>query len=262
MKRPSHPAIAVILVAVATAVTAGAASGRTTQTDSLEVFLADVVDRVEEVLPESWRVTETNVGKVPIGWSGDASGVYVMVEDTRTRFFHPSGFHYYSFYRIWLMPPAWEGEMRDTPYISDSVPAFLLGVNDRYVAFYHTAGGNVWPDGPETLCAALDLDRICYTDLTRRVVDLEMERRLTESAVEAGVEQFVLNPHRIVGLTGEGPNLYLEYVFPDETEEPDALEQLTHELAWSVFELIPEVESIYLRRCTTDSYTDTIVIRN
>lgn len=150
--------------------------------------------------------------------------------------------------------------MRQTPYVSDSVPAYLLGVSDDYVVLYHTAGGNIWPEGPETLCGALGLERICYPDLTRRIVDLEVEQRLTTNERESG---FLLNPHRIVGLTADGPNLYLEYVFPSGDDgNGELLAQMTDELAGSVFELIPEVESLYLRRCTSDTYTDTIVSRD
>lgn len=222
--------------------------------------LADLLARVEKVLPENWRVVEADEGATPVGWTGGEHGLYVMVEDTRTRFFHPTGFHYYSFYRVWLMPPGWEGVMRQTPYVSDSVPAYLLGVSDDYVVLYHTAGGNVWPEGPESLCVALGLERICYPDLTRRIVDLEVEQRLTASGRESG---FLLNPHRIVGLTADGPNLYLEYVFPPEDDgSGELLAQMTDQLAGSVFELIPEVESLYLRRCTSDTYTDTIVSRD
>jgi hypothetical protein len=229
--------------------------------DELDALVATI----KANLPDTWRVVETGVAEKPIGWSGDTGGLYVMVEDTKTRFFHPNGFHYYSFYRIWLMPPDWEGVMRRTPYVSDSVPAFLLGVTDDYVAFYHTAGGNVWETGLEAFCSALSLDRVCHSDLTRRIVDLEIEEKLiADPPSEHGGDAFDLSPQRIVGLTASGPNLYLEYLFHSEEEEPDEtmLAELTESLAGSVFHLIPEVESLYLRRCTSDTYTDTIVTRD
>jgi hypothetical protein len=225
----------------------------------------ELAERIGAVLPPTWRVAEVGIDREPIGWSGDPSGLYVMVEDTKTRFFHPNGFHYYSFYRIWLMPSGWEGVMRRTPYVSDSVPAFLLGVADGYTAFYHTAGGNTWEEGLQSFCSALSLDRVCYSDLTRRIVDLEIEAKLTTGADEESDEAaFDLSPQRIVGLTSLGRNLYLEYLFPSDESDPDehALAELTQELAGSVFELIPEVESLYLRRCTSDTYTDTIVARH
>jgi hypothetical protein len=236
--------------------------------------LEKLVASVESVLPESWHVIESGVERLPIGWSGPEVGLYVMVEDTGTRFFHPSGFHYYSFYRVWLMPPGWEGEMRHTPYVADSAPAFLLGLSDDYVALYHTAGGNVWEDGPALFCAALGLDAIKYTDLTRRVVDLEIEERLTDGAPAAeessgrmvtptDASAFEMNPYRIVGLAGEGPSLYLEYVFGNEVDSDGTeLAALTEQLAGNVFDRFPEVESLYLRRCTRDTFTDTIVNRD
>jgi hypothetical protein len=242
----------------------------TDSTPELEKLIASV----ESVLPESWNVIESGTGRLPIGWSGPEVGLYVMVEDTGTRFFHPSGFHYYSFYRVWLMPPRWEGEMRHTPYIADSAPAFLLGLSDDYVALYHTAGGNVWEDGPAMFCSALGLNTIKYTDLTRRVVDLEIEERLTEDAPAAEkadggmvtppeVCPFEMSPYRIVGLAGEGPSLYLEYVFGNEVDsDATELAVLTEQLAGNVFEKFPEVESLYLRRCTPDTFTDTIVNRD
>ncbi len=236
--------------------------------------LQRLVSGIENVLPSSWRVTESAIGELPIGWSGPETGLYVMVEDTSTRFFHPSGFHYYSFYRIWLMPPGWEGEMRHTPYIADSAPAFLLGLSEDHVALYHTAGGNVWNDGPAALCTTLGLDTIRYTDLSRRVVDLAIEERLTDSAPVTGdrgsepsqhslVSSFEMNAYRIVGLAGDGSNLYLEYVFGNEGgTDGSQLADLTEQLAGSVFQRFPEVESLYLRRCTRDTFTDTIVNRD
>jgi hypothetical protein len=240
----------------------------------LALGLDQLTHAVARVLPESWRITESGVDQLPIGWAGPATGLYVMVEDTNTRFFHPSGFHYYSFYRIWLMPPGWEGEMRRTPYVADSAPAFLLGLSEDYVALYHTAGGNVWPDGPAAFCSALKLDTIKYTHLTRRVVDLEIEERLTEDPAATGKQKparvtppdassFVMSPYRIVGLAGEGPDLYLEYVFGnDVNSDGTELAALTEQLAGDVFEKFPEVESLYLRRCTRDTFTDTIVSRD
>ncbi len=242
--------------------------------ESAELKLERLVIEIENVLPPSWQVIESGIGELPIGWTGPETGLYIMVEDTSTRFFHHSGFHYYSFYRIWLMPPGWEGEMRHTPYVADSAPAFLLGLSDELVALYHTAGGNVWNDGPAAFCSTLGLDTIRYTDLARRVVDLKIEERLTDAAPATGdrgselsqhsmASSFEMNPYRIVGLAGDGPNLYLEYVFGNEGGPNELqLAVLTEQLAGSVFQRFPEVESLYLRRCTRDTFTDTIVNRD
>ncbi len=217
--------------------------------------------RIQSVLPPNWRIVEADSGRVPIGWSGDGGGLYIEIEDTRTRFFHPSGFHYYSFYRVWLMPPSWEGEMRTTPYVSDSAPAYLLGASDRWLAFYHTAGGNVWYGGLAALCSSLGLDRICYAETEARIVDLAVEQRLSAAAPDSG---YPITRSRIVGLTGEGPNLYLEYLFPtpSEHEAPIEVPDVTARIAETIFSSLPEVESLYLRRCTADSFTDTIVQRD
>ena len=261
-------AVAAALVSTCAAATSSPARERA------ELQLQGLVDEIEDVLPQSWRVIESGIGTLPLGWAGPESGLYVMVEDTSTRFFHPSGFHYYSFYRIWLMPPRWEGEMRHTPYIADSAPAFLLGLSGDHVALYHTAGGNVWDDGPAAFCSVLGLDTIRYTDLTRRVVDLEIEEQLTYAAPVTGdranklsqhskAPSFQMNPYRIVGLTGDGPSLYLEYVFGNEVNPDESqLADLTELVAGSVFQRFPEVESLYLRRCTRDTFTDTIVNRD
>jgi hypothetical protein len=244
-----------------------------------EADLNRLVAGVERVIPVSWHVLESGINRSPVGWSGPENGLYVLIEDTQTRFFHPAGFHYYSFYRIWIMPPDWEGEMQRTPYVADSSPAFLLGLNDDYVALYHTAGGNVWEEGPSELCNVLGLDAIRYSDLTRRVVDMAMEERLVcdvdatggpaaaADSLFAGGEHaesdlFEMNPYRIVGLAGEGVGLYLEYVFPGEEDREVTLAALTERLAGDVFARFPEVESLYLRRCTTDTFTDTIVNRD
>jgi hypothetical protein len=263
-KKPMLGTRHVVVVAVLLGLTACAASAAGVEpAPDARPSLDALVARVADVLPQGWHVVESGTDGTPIGWSGDADGLYVMVEDTVTRFFHPNGFHYYSFYRIWLMPPGWEGVMRSTPYVSDSLPAYLLGANDDCLAFYHTAGGNVWPEGPESLCEALDLDRICYRELSRRVVDLDVERRLTGAPPDS-VPRLVLSPNRILGLAAAGPNLYLEYTFPTLEEPSDRLllTAMTEEVADSVFALIPEAESIYLRRCTSDAYTDTILTRD
>jgi len=229
--------------------------------------LDELVSRLEQTIPETWHVVEADTARVPLGWTGPEQGLYVMLEDTRTRFFHPNGFHYFSFYRVWLVPSDWEGEMRVTPYVSDSVPAYLLGVNDSYSVFVHTAGGNVWEDGPKALCAALDLDGICFTDLTRRVVDLDFEERLKASlaSVPKDGDTLVPSPQRIIGLSGAGSSLYLEYIFSEDSEQDETsteMASLTESLAESVFIAFPEVESVYLRRCGSDTFTDTIVARD
>ncbi|MFH1689482.1 MAG: hypothetical protein ABIE42_04505 [Candidatus Eisenbacteria bacterium] len=264
---------------IAAAITAALVSTSVAATDSparesSELELESLVREIGNVLPQSWQIIESGIGQVPIGWTGPETGLYVMVEDTSTRFFHPNGFHYYSFYRVWLMPSGWEGEMRHTPYTTDSAPAFLLGLSADCVALYHTAGGNVWADGPAVFCSTLGLNAIRYSDLTRRVVDLEIEGRLTEAAhavddrgnepaSRSEAASFEMSPYRIVGLAGDGPGLYLEYVFGNE-DDPDEsqLDDLTEQLVGSVFERFPEVESLYLRRCTRDTFTDTIVNRD
>lgn len=257
---------AILSLAIAL-VAASAAEGQVAPTGEPEALRGPtgpewLAGRIRGVLPPTWRVVETDSSRVPIGWSGEGGGLYVEFEDTRTRFFHPSGFHYYSFYRVWLMPPSWEGEMRMRPYVSDGAPAYLLGASDDWLAFYHTAGGNVWDGGPEALCDALELDRICRAGTEGRIVDLAVGERLSAGSPDSC--GFLLSPARIVGLTGEGPALYLEYVFPPPPEgSPDgALSNLTARLAETVFASLPEVESLYLRRCTADSFTDTIVQRD
>ena len=257
MRRLEATILAVVLLATAVA---GAAV-------PLHGDLQSLVAQIEDVIPATWRVIEADTAAAPIGWSGENGGIYVMAEDTSTRFYHPDGFHYYSFYRIWLMPPDWEGEMKLTPYISDNAPACLLGMSDDYAAFYHSAGGNVWERGPRELCGALGLNRICLTDLSRRVVDLEFDQRLRtrlQNLEEETGASVVLHPQRIIGLTGDGPSLYMEYVVTGEVdmEEENRLATLTQRLAGDVFSSFPEIESLYVRRCSSDAFTDTIVTRD
>jgi hypothetical protein len=72
-----------------------------------------------------------------------------------------------------------------------------------------------------------------------------------------------MNPLRIVGLAGDGPGLYMEYVFGSEaSDDGTQLAALTEQLAGNIFQSFPEVESLYLRRCTADTFTDTIVNRD
>jgi len=258
----------ILILAIAVLALAASSTSASADTGVGGTTLDELVSRLEETIPATWRIVEADSARTPIGWSGPEQGLYVMLEDTRTRFFHPSGFHYFSFYRVWLLPTNWEGEMRMTPYVSDSAPASLLGVSDDYSAFFHTAGGNVWEEGPKTLCNALGLDSICFTNLTRRVVNLEFEERLKASlaTVQADDETLVLSPQRIIGLSGTGSSLYLEYLFAGNSEEEDEttpeLASVTESLAESVFVAFPEVESLYLRRCRSDTFTDTIVARD
>ncbi len=49
---------------------------------------------------------------------------------------------------------------------------------------------------------------------------------------------------------------------PPENGTPIEIPDLTARLAETVFDSLPEVESLYLRRCTVDSFTDTIVQRD
>ncbi|MCK5595882.1 MAG: hypothetical protein KAJ04_00410, partial [Candidatus Eisenbacteria sp.] len=87
--------------------------------------------------------------------------------------------------------------------------------------------------------------------------------RGSELSRHSMASSFEMNPYRIVGLAGDGPNLYLEYVFGNEGGPNESqLAVLTEQLAGSVFQRFPEVESLYLRRCTRDTFTDTIVNRD
>jgi hypothetical protein len=257
------PILLVLLASSSFAVGAPPDTARTVPSDAittppLPFSLETLVQRVNTALPAHWKVVESAVGESPIGWDGPDEGLYVMVEDTRTRFFHPNGFHYFSFYRIWIMPSGWEGEMRRTPYVTDSTPAFLLGVDERFVAFYHTAGGNVWTEGPRSFCRALGIDDLCHTSISHRVIDLECEERL----MAHGADDATVKRDRIIGLTGGDTALYLEYVFPVEQGPPDrGLGELTDRIALDVFAAFPEIESVYLRRCTSDTFTDTIIAR-
>ncbi len=252
--------LAIILAVSAACVSASECFGFS---DTSDTQIENLIEKLDGILPADWRIVETGLGEMPIGWTGTRGGLYAMVEDTQTRFFHPSGFHYYSFYRVWIMPPDWEGEMNETPYVSDSSPAYLLGVSDGCVAFYHTAGGNIWKQGPARLCSALELSSIRYSDLARRIVDLEIEEKL-KTRLDELVPAAVIVPQRIVGLAGGGPSLYLEYVFgaSEDDSQDDPLAEMTEELVGNVFTSLPEIESVYLRRCTADTYTDTIVHRN
>lgn len=226
--------------------------------------IPDLISRVETILPPTWHIVEADTFRSPTGWSGAPDGVYIRVEDTRTRFFHPMGFHYYSFYRLWFMPTSWEGEMKETPYTTDSPPAFLLGINDHCIAFYQTAGGNVWEAGALSFCSVFGLDDLRIMDQAPRIIDLEMEEKLSTQLKAAERRDIKLNPQRIIGLTCDGPHLYLEYLLgPSESGlASDGMAQVTRTLAGDAFASFPQIESIYLRRCADDVFTDTLVRRN
>ncbi|MBC8450858.1 hypothetical protein H8D73_01450, partial [bacterium] len=77
MKRFEATILAVVLLATA-------AAGATVPLDG---DLQSLVAQIEDIIPATWHVIEADTAAAPIGWSGENGGIYVMAEDTSTRFY-------------------------------------------------------------------------------------------------------------------------------------------------------------------------------
>ena len=108
-----------------------AGGGAATELEKKEAMHA--VDAVRHALPRGWEMTEIRWDTKPAGWTGPETCVWMKVEDTSMTFEHESGdFEYHPFYKVWLLPLAWEGRMEVAKLDADEPQAIYLGENDDF----------------------------------------------------------------------------------------------------------------------------------
>ncbi|HMB68302.1 MAG TPA: hypothetical protein VKU85_03290 [bacterium] len=226
------------------------------------------IDRIRGALPPGWSDVEIRWDVVPLGWTGEPACVYVRLEGG-ARYPHPSGdFDYHAFYKLWLLPPGWEGRMTVAD-LDPSVPSALyLGEAPEYRVLYRTLGRQSWDEGPRELADALGLDPLPLEPRPLHTIDISamqvLYRRLDTRP--GALERW---QPRIWGIAEQPDLIYLELLTwdergSDEAEDPTWLGELaereTEYLSREVMAAFPAKRGLYLRRLTERSFSDVIVV--
>jgi len=227
-----------------------------------------IVSTVESVLPEGWSVVDFKSSVSPQGWNSPKTTLYVKVEDGGTRFCHPDGFFYFSYYKFWFCPEDWQGEMKDMPYSRSDYPAYLLGTDDSLKVLYQTAGANVWSEGPEEVARAIGVAPFRVTQNVLQETSIEIKHFLLP---RLPLELRQMRKQRQFDLVGvlEGPKLmYIEVALAmeDEIGAPQLTvngsgQFLRESLARDVFMFYPEVADLYVRAYTDSLMADALISR-
>lgn len=235
--------------------------------DADEQEVVDAIVRIRQALPDGWGVADIRWDTVPAGWTGDPSCVLVRLEDGTVRFHDESGgFTYRPFYKIWILPPEWEGRMEVADLHADVPQALYLGETERLRFLYRTLGRNTWPEGKDALGAALGLDAYPLSPLPQHSLDVQamaiLYRRLDTrpGALERWQRQ-------IYGIEELPALIYLELLTWDDrrgAEDPTYLGELaereTAYLSRQVLAAFPDKRGLYLRRVTQDAFSDVLVV--
>ena len=226
------------------------------------------IDQVRHALPDGWEVDRIRWDSVPQGWQGKAECVLIDVRDVTTAFVNPEGdFRYHPFYKLWLLPPCWEGRM-EVATIDPSTPqAFYLGECDDYRVLLRTLGRNTWPEGPEVLGSALGLDTYPLTHQPEHTLDIRAMQRLFQRLHNSAASQVDRWQSQIYGIEERDDLLYLELLTwdqrgasPDPTFLGELAEKETLFLAREALAAFPSKRGLYLRRLTRESFSDVIVV--
>jgi hypothetical protein len=239
-----------------------------------DVGMDYVLGAIERILPDSWSIAEHEEGTVPYRWKGPDDALEVKLEDRSLQIRHPAGFEYHPFIRLFFCPGEWVGSMQETDYYGDQDPALLLGKNHIFRVFYQPRGLIRWDNVYEQLAIAFDLTRPPVERDLRLQVDTGLRSRLEQrvSSVVHDLPPDVLD--RLAGLEREGNLLYVEYVAtvanppaaPGAPPLVDAIREIieteTEELARQLFQILPEVRTIYVRRLCDNRLFDRILDRD
>jgi len=236
------------------------------QLDRREVTRA--IDAVRHALPDDWEMTEISWDVVPAGWTGAATGVLFKVEDTSLLFQHPTGdFKYHPFYRIWILPPLWEGRMEVADLDAGAPQPIQLGENDSWRLLYRTLGRNTWQDGELEIAKAMGVEPYPLTHRPEHTLDVSAMQKLFQRLHYAAGDQSARWARQIYGITELPDSIYLELLTWDERrggeEDPTSLGRVaeieTTFLTREVLAAFPGKRSLYLRRVTNRSFSDVIV---
>lgn len=174
------------------------------------IELTEVLARVRTILPNSWEVSAIQYRQIPRRWSGSADGILIRLENPSIVAYHPNGFEYHPFFKVWLCPTLWRGTMEDVRFLEEADWSVLLGQNHKMKVFYLTQGLNDWQEGPKLLREALDLTSIPITRSLRQKIEPEIMMKIFPKLAVMGNGQSGLLD-RVVGLEIEGPLAYVEY---------------------------------------------------
>jgi len=229
----------------------------------------DAVARIRAVLPPEWHVARVEPATVPFGWSGDPECALVRLEDDSFAYRHEDQeFQYNPFYKLWLLPPAWEGRM-EVAVIEPSAPqAVYLGENDELRVLYRSLGSSSWPAGPKMLAETLDLHEFRLTHSPKHSLDIDamqvLFRRL--DGVTGSISRW---QQQIYGIAELPELIYLELLTWEDrgaasTSDPTFLgssaEKETRFLTREVLAAFPKKRGIYLRRVTQAKFSDVLVV--
>jgi hypothetical protein len=254
-------------LSLALCVAAAAVLGGHVGLDAEEQEVVDAIVRIRQALPDGWDVADIRWDTVPAGWTGDSSCVLVRVEDETIRFHDDTGgFTYRPFYKIWILPVAWEGRGEVADLHADVPQALYLGETDRLRFLYRTLGRNTWPEGKDVLGSALGLDAYPLSPHPQHSLDVramaQLYRRLDTRP--GALERW---QRRIYGIEELPSLIYLELLTWDDrrgAEDPtylgDLAERETTYLSRQVLAAFPEKRGLYLRRVTQDAFSDVLVV--
>lgn len=227
------------------------------------------VDAIRRSLPEGWKATNIRWDTVPAGWQGDSTCVLVHVEDMSISFAHANDFRYHPFYKVWLLPPGWEGRMDVAAIEPNSPHAFYLGECKSYRVLLRTLGRNTWPDGPTELGQTLALTTYPLSHRPEHRLDVRAMQRLFQRLDASTSGELDRWRRQIYGIKELDDLIYLELLTWEERPGPgakdptflgDLAEKETLFLSREALAAFPSKRGLYLRRVTRESFSDVIVV--
>jgi len=253
------------------------------------IMLPEIMARLQKILPDSWEVSGIQLKQTPRRWAGPADGILIRLENPSITAYHPNGFEYHPFFKIWLCPTLWRGSMEDVRFLEESDWPVLLGQNHKMKVFYLSLGVNDWRDGPALLRQALNLTSLPITRSLRQKIEPEVMMKVFPKLAVTGSGQAGLR-ERVVGLEMEGPLAYVEYATATTANggatgsadqsanggatgqaslsrcaEPGVVWLMEREnlsLANMIMLAYPDVQTVYLRRVCDEFASDRIINRS
>lgn len=228
------------------------------------------IDAIRHAVPDGWEDVEIRWNTVPQGWYGAEECILIQVEDTTVSFPHPSeDFMYHPFYKLWLLPPGWEGRMEVAAIDSDARPAMYLGECEDFRVLIRSLGRNTWPEGPAVLGAALELETFPLSHRPEHRLDVLAMQKLFQRLDAATPDRLDRWRRQIYGIKELDHLLYLELLtWEERPDDPgadptflgDLAEAETRFLSREALAAFPDKRGLYLRRVTRESFSDVIVV--